>query len=77
MWALWEEYLELRQKKGKKEKSTQWRASYYVDLFFTINQIKEDEMGEVCSTHEDIKNACVILVENTERKKPLGGQTVD
>jgi hypothetical protein len=39
-------------------------------------QIKEDEMGEVFSTHggvEEIRNAKIILVGNSEGKRPHAG----
>jgi hypothetical protein len=42
--------------------------------FITCNflQVKEDEMGWVCSTTGEKKNAYRILVGNPEGKRPLG-----
>jgi hypothetical protein len=32
--------------------------------------VKEDSMGGVCSTHEEIRNAYNILIEKPEGKRP-------
>jgi hypothetical protein len=36
------------------------------------DQVKEDEMDGVCSTHGEKRNAYRILVGKPERKRPLG-----
>jgi hypothetical protein len=33
---------------------------------------KKDEVGRACSTYEEQRNACRILVGKPERKRPLG-----
>jgi hypothetical protein len=36
------------------------------------NQVKEYEVGRVCSTNEEKRNTYKILVGKPERKRPLG-----
>jgi hypothetical protein len=36
------------------------------------DQVKEDEVGRACSTHEEKRNAYRILMGRPERKRPLG-----
>jgi hypothetical protein len=38
----------------------------------STDEVKEGEMGRVCSTYEEKRNAYRILVGNPERKRPLG-----
>jgi hypothetical protein len=40
--------------------------------YYQNDQFKEVEMGRVCSTNEEKKNACRILVEKPEGNRPLG-----
>jgi hypothetical protein len=34
---------------------------------------REDEMGETCSSHSEVKNTYGVLVGKPEGKRPLGG----
>jgi hypothetical protein len=36
------------------------------------DQVKEDEMGKGCSTHEGKMNVCRVLVAKPQGKRPLG-----
>jgi hypothetical protein len=49
-----------------------WRKLHNEELRNLYDQVKEDEMGRACSTHEDKRNACRDLVGKLEGRKPLG-----
>jgi hypothetical protein len=40
--------------------------------FITCTQVKENEMGRVCSTNGEKRNAYRILVGKPDKKRPLG-----
>ena len=36
------------------------------------DQVKEDEMGDTCSTYREVRNICGISISKPEDNKPLG-----
>jgi hypothetical protein len=40
--------------------------------YYSNDQVKEDEMGRICSMHGEKRNAYMILVGMPEGKKRLG-----
>jgi hypothetical protein len=49
-----------------------WRKLHNEKLDNLYEPVKGDEMGRACSTNEDKMNACRILMEKPEGKRPLG-----
>jgi hypothetical protein len=41
------------------------------------DKIKEDEIGEACSVHGEMRNSCKMWVRNLEGNRPLGRPGVD
>jgi hypothetical protein len=42
---------------------------------FYIDEVKEDEMGRVCSLHREKRSKYRVLVRKTEGKRPIGRPT--
>jgi hypothetical protein len=59
----------------KRDELTGGGRTLHNEELHNLYQVKEDGMDRACSTHEERRNACRVLVGRPERRKPLGRST--